>query len=85
VCTEQLGDVSHKVDWVNNYKTTNFENVKVPPGHYFMMGDNRDNSEDSRYWGFVPEKDLVGKAKVVWMSWDKINKTVRWSELGRTF
>ena len=85
VCTEQLGDVSHKVDWVNNNKTTNFQNVKVPAGHYFMMGDNRDNSEDSRYWGFVPEKDLVGKAKVVWMSWDKVNKTVRWSELGRTF
>ncbi|MCF8032265.1 MAG: signal peptidase I [Desulfarculaceae bacterium] len=65
----------------------NFGPVRVPRGQYFVMGDNRDNSYDSRFWnqgrgGFVPRQDIVGRAEVVLWSWKEFPTSLRWSRSG---
>ena len=67
---EDLEGIQHRIMELPNLQVGHEGTWKVPDGYYFAMGDNRDNSLDSRFWGFVPEANLVGKALVIWMNWD---------------
>ncbi len=61
----------------------NFEPVTVPEGSYFMMGDNRDGSFDSRFWGYVKEEEVIGKALVIYWSWDREKSRPRLGRMGK--
>jgi len=78
---EELGEARHLMQ-VDQMRPSRDFSLVVKPGHYFMMGDNRDNSSDSRIWGQVPEKDIVGKAFAVWMHWDSLFSVPSFSRVG---
>lgn len=81
---EDLGnDIKHEILVDSNRPSFTGEWL-VPEDNYFVMGDNRDNSNDSRYWGTVPESNLVGKAFMIWMNWNFDDGGIEWSRLGNS-
>ncbi|PWY53852.1 signal peptidase I [Legionella qingyii] len=79
---EDLNGTVHNIFVRTDVPAVDFD-IVVPEGNYFMMGDNRDDSADSRFWGFVPESYLRGRAFLVWMSWNGKKDNVRWSRIGK--
>lgn len=79
---ENLLGVKHEIYQFTSRPDENFMNLTVPDGMYFMIGDNRDDSADSRSWGFVPESYIVGKPIYVLLSWDSASYNLRWKRSG---
>ena len=69
--TERLDDREHRI-WRRMTQGRDFGPIQIPAGQYFVMGDNRDNSNDSRVWGFVDDSLIVGRAFAVWMHWKQL-------------
>ncbi len=88
VMQENLMGVKHEILINTARPSADFYHLRIPKGYYMMVGDNRDNSDDSRYWGLVPEQNFIGQAFMVWMSWNNEaswSNKIRWHRIGNKF
>ena len=79
---EFIDTLPHEILINPNRRSKEIPKITIPEGHYFVMGDNRSHSSDSRFWGFVPEEYIIGRAIGIWMHWDWNYNTMQFSRIG---